>query len=284
MTKRQNGTTDVRTRRERELQQANDFHTLLLAMAGHDLRQPLQIITYVYDWLSRRLEAPSERQYLQRGSLAITQLTRQVNLLVQALRLYEREGHFEPVPVPLLPLLGRLGRENQELACRGGLRLRVRPMDVAVMSDPVLLESILRNLICNALKYTNPGGQILVGCRRRGWRIGIEVHDTGVGIPADKRSRIFDAFHSLDLTRTDGLGLGLFVVKRAADLLGHGIEVRSTVGRGSCFSILAENARGPQSIRAGALECEESSLSNALGTHDAYLRPHPLTETRPTGA
>ena len=62
MTKCHNGTTDVPTRRERELQQATDFHTLLLAMAGHDLRQPLQIITCVYDWLSRRLEAPSEKQ------------------------------------------------------------------------------------------------------------------------------------------------------------------------------------------------------------------------------
>jgi signal transduction histidine kinase len=284
MTKCHNGTTDDRTRRERELQQASDFHTLLLAMAGHDLRQPLQIITSVYDWLSRRLEAPSEKQYLQRGSLAITQLTRQLDLLIQALQLYEREGHLEPVPVPLLPLLERLGRENQELVYRGGLRLRVCPMSIAVMSDPVLLESILRNLICNALKYTNPGGQILVGCRRRGWQIGIEVHDTGIGIAADKRSRIFEAFHSLDLTRTDGLGLGLFVVKRAADLLGHGIEVRSTVGRGSCFSILAENAKGPQNIRVGALECEALSLSSALGTHHAYLVPRPLTETRPTGA
>jgi two-component system phosphate regulon sensor histidine kinase PhoR len=279
MIKCHNGTTDVPTRRERELQQASDFHTLLLAMAGHDLRQPLQIITCVYDWLSRRLEAPSERQYLQRGSLAITQLTRQLNLLIQALRLYEREGNIEPVPVPLLPLLRHLARENQELAYRGGLRLRICSMNIAVMSDPVLLEGILRNLICNALKYTNPGGQILVGCRRRGCQIGIEVHDTGVGIPADKRSRIFDAFHSLDLTRTDGLGLGLFVVKRAADLLGHGIEVRSTVGRGSCFSILAENAKGPQDIRAGALECEALSLSDAQGTHHAYLVPRPLTET-----
>ena len=108
------------------------------------------------------------------------------------------------------------------------------------MSDAVLLEGILRNLIRNSLKYNGPGGRVLVGCRRRGALLRIEVHDTGIGIASDKLLK--DACHRPDSTRADELGLGLFVVRRTADLLGHRIEVRSTVGRGSCFSLLAEVA------------------------------------------
>jgi signal transduction histidine kinase len=79
-----------------------------------------------------------------------------------------------------------------------------------------------------------------LGCRRRNAHIRIEVLDTGVGIPPDKLSKIFEAFHRLDWTRADGLGLGLFVVRRASDLLEHQIFVRSLLGHGSCFSILAK--------------------------------------------
>jgi two-component system phosphate regulon sensor histidine kinase PhoR len=103
----------------------------------------------------------------------------------------------------------------------------------------VLLGGILRNLVRNAIKYTRPGGRILVGCWRRGPDVCIEVHDAGVGIPPDHLSKVFDAFHRVDSTHSDGLGLGLFVVRRTVDMLGHRIEVRSTVGSGSCFSVLA---------------------------------------------
>jgi signal transduction histidine kinase len=110
------------------------------------------------------------------------------------------------------------------------------------MSDALLLQGILRNLIRNAVKYTGSGGRVVVGCRRRGTLLKIEVHDNGIGIPPDKLSEIFEAFRRLDSTRADGLGLGLFVVRRAVQLLGHEIEVRSEIGRGSCFSVLAEAA------------------------------------------
>lgn len=227
-------------RRDCELQQANDFYGVLLAMAGHDLRQPLQALMSTYERLARRLDTGSEQEYLHRGWFAITRLSDQLDLLVEALRLYGHSANIRPVPVALAPIFAGLCRENEELANRKGLTVRMHPTHAAVVSNPVLLESILRNLIRNAVKYTGPGGRVFVGCRRRGTLLKIEVHDTGIGIPPDKLSQVFEAFRRLDSTRTDGLGLGLFVVRRAVDLLGHRIEVRSTVGRGSCFSLLAK--------------------------------------------
>jgi signal transduction histidine kinase len=246
-------TANDQAQRERALQRESDFHAVLLAMAGHDLRQPLQVMMNAYDWLSRRLDSASEQEYLHRGTLAITQLTKQLDILVDALRLHERAPDIGATPVALRPLLSRLRCDHEQLAIRKGLMLRLCPSEAAVMSDPVLLEGILRNLVRNALKYTRPGGQILVGCRPRGALVRIEVHDTGVGIPPEKLARVFDAFHRLDSTRAEGLGLGLFVVRRAVDLLGHRIEVRSTVGRGSCFSILAASANAAKGKEHGSL-------------------------------
>ena len=179
---------------------------------------------------------------------------------MDALRLHQQAATIGPVPVLLSPMLARLGRDHEEMANRKGLTLRVRPIDVAVVSDPFLLEVALRNLLRNALKFTGPGGRVLVGCRRRGSRVRIEIHDTGIGIPPDKLARVFDAFHRLDSNQTDGLGLGLFVVRRAVDLLGHSLEVRSTVGHGSCFSILAEASTAVEP-RSDAMEISGRPLS-----------------------
>jgi two-component system, OmpR family, phosphate regulon sensor histidine kinase PhoR len=107
------------------------------------------------------------------------------------------------------------------------------------MSNSVLLDGILGNLVRNAVKYTEPGGQILIGCRRSSSDVRIDVYDTGIGMAPEQLPRIFEAFHRIDETRGDGLGIGLFVVRRAVALLGHRIEVRSAVGRGSRFSISA---------------------------------------------
>jgi two-component system phosphate regulon sensor histidine kinase PhoR len=111
-----------------------------------------------------------------------------------------------------------------------------------VASNPVLLGCILRNLLTNAIKYTEPGGRILIGCRRKGSEIRIDVYDTGIGIPESQLPRIFDSFTRLAPERSDGLGIGLSIVRRALGVLGHRIEVRSVVGEGSLFSIYAPAA------------------------------------------
>ncbi len=208
-------------------------------MAGHDLRQPLQVIQHSYEWLSARIDTTPERVRLQRGERAIAQLTEQLDKLVGALHLYEHTRSIEVCSVPLSPLLARIGRENEDAAIEKNIDLRVCATSAAIMSHPVLLDGILRNLVRNAVKYTMPGGRILIGCRRQGAELRIDIYDTGVGMAPEHLPRIFEAFQRLDSTRADGLGIGLFVVRRAVAALGHRIEVSSMVSRGSRFSVFA---------------------------------------------
>jgi two-component system phosphate regulon sensor histidine kinase PhoR len=239
-------------RRDAPLLRIVDFYTVLLAMAAHDLRQPMQVIMNSYSALSRHDIAAPARKYIERGELAATQLGKHLDTLVEAIRLHRRAPGVGLAPVALQPFLDALCHDHQELARLKGVVLLCVPTHANVMSDHVLLGGIVRNLIRNALKYTAPGGRVLLGCRRRGPSICIEVHDTGVGIAPVQAVRIFDAFQKFDATQgngtttkgieSDGLGLGLFIVRQAAELLGHRVGVQSTVGRGSCFSIVARLA------------------------------------------
>jgi len=102
-----------------------------------------------------------------------------------------------------------------------------------------LVRGILRNLIRNAIDYTPNGGRVLVAARQRGTTVRIEVRDNGVGIPVGELADVFRPFHRVDTTRSDGLGLGLFIVKCAAAFLGHGVQVHSVLGRGSRFVVVA---------------------------------------------
>jgi signal transduction histidine kinase len=140
-----------RDRHERQLQQANDFHGVLLAMAGRDLRQPLQSIVGAYDWLARRLGSSSEQEYLRRGRLALAQLTDQLDLLIEALRMHAHSLDIQPTPVVLGPILVRLCRESKDIAEHEDLTLHANPTRAGAMSDAVLLQGILRNLIRNAV-------------------------------------------------------------------------------------------------------------------------------------
>jgi two-component system phosphate regulon sensor histidine kinase PhoR len=220
----------------------NDFQATLLGMAGHDLRQPLQVIQSAYEWLGSRVATISEKSRLERGERAIASLTEQLDRLVGALRLYEYTKRIEVSPVGLAPLFYRIGNENMPAAVEKGIELCIYSTAAGVMSHPVLLDGILRNLVRNAIKYTDPGGRILIGCRRSGPDLRIDVYDTGIGIAPEHLPKIFEAFQRLDSTRPDGLGIGLFVVRRAVQLLGHRIEVRSAPARGSRFSVFARVA------------------------------------------
>jgi signal transduction histidine kinase len=206
---------------------AGDFQAALLGLVGHDLRQPLQIIQATYDLLRTHVHTEAEQAWLQRGQHAISTLTEQLDRLLQTSRLYEYTKAMEISSVALGPLFWRLYNDNEGAAVRRGINLRARQTGTHVISNPVLLDSILRNLVSNAIKYTEPGGRVLIGCRRFGCDIRIDVYDTGIGIAAERLPRIFDAFERIDSTRCEGLGLGLFVVRRAVELLGHKIEVKS---------------------------------------------------------
>jgi signal transduction histidine kinase len=222
-----------------DLQRASDFQAALLGMAGHDLRQPLQIIQSTYDRLRARSRSRSEQAWLESGEQAIVRLTEQFDRLLDALRLYEYTKTIEVTSVALAPLFWRLCSENEAAALGRGVDMRVCSTLARVMSNPVLLSGILRNLVTNAVKYTPPGGRILIGFRRSEREVRIDVYDTGIGIPPERLPRIFEAFERLDYARCDGLGIGLFVVRRALELLGHRIEIRSAISQGSRFSVFA---------------------------------------------
>jgi two-component system, OmpR family, phosphate regulon sensor histidine kinase PhoR len=222
-----------------DLQQTTDFQAVLLAMAGHDLRQPLQIIQSSHERLGIGIRTQSEQDLLQKGQHAIDRLSRQLDQLLGAVRLYEHSKTAKLSPVALEPLFRQACYENEESALQKGIDIRVCPTGAYVMSNAVLLNGILRNLVGNAVKYTEPKGRVLIGCRRSGQNVRIDVCDTGIGITDEQLSRIFEAFTRLDSTRCPGLGVGLFIVRRAIGVLGHRIDVSSVASRGSRFSISA---------------------------------------------
>jgi two-component system phosphate regulon sensor histidine kinase PhoR len=219
----------------------SDFSATLLAMAGHDLRQPLQVITSAHDVLGQILDSDKQREELARAADAAARLGNMLIELVGALRLRERSGDHLQLPVRLSPILEDLASEFAEPARRKGIEFRVIPASVVVLSHPVLLSGILGNLVRNAIDYTPRGGRVCVACRRRGSQVHLQIRDSGVGIPADELGKVLRAFHR-DVACSAGLGLGLFIVKRAANLLGHSVQVSSAAGRGSCFAVVANAA------------------------------------------
>jgi signal transduction histidine kinase len=221
---------------------ASDFLATLLAMASHDLRQPLQLIVSAHDVLTTMRLDNTQREQVAQAAIATKQLTGMLGQLVEAVQLHERSHDGLGVPVPLQPMLDGLSAEFAEPARLKGITLRITAARIAALSHPVLLISILRNLIRNAIDYTPREGSVFVAVRRCGAELRIDVRDTGTGIRPHALARIFEAFERADARRTDGLGLGLFIVKRAADLLGHRVEVRSAEGRGSCFTVVARAA------------------------------------------
>jgi signal transduction histidine kinase len=226
----------------------SDFCAMLLAMASHDLRQPLQIIMAAHDSLAFQLAGQSERRQLDRIERATSLAADELELLLQALRMRESVGRTELDPVWLHAVIEALTGELRDRAQQNGVELRAAGTQAGVWSQSVLLSGMLRNLMCNAIDYTPAGGRVLVGCRRRGAMVRIEVHDSGAGISDEEQESVFRAFQRGNTTSPGGLGLGLFIVKQAADFLGHRVQLRSAAGRGSCFTVIVD-ALGPSSDR-----------------------------------
>ena len=229
----------ARRREDADLRRARDFQATLLGMAAHDLHQPLQMIQRSREWLGTPMDTRSERTRLMQGETAIAALTEQLDRLAGALRLYQQTRSIEVSPVALAPLFWRVGNESHEAAREKGVELRICSTSAAVMSHPVLLDGMLRNLVRNVVEHTEPGGRILLGCRCRGSDVRIDVYDTGIGMAPQQLPRMFEAIQPLDSTYADGMGIGLFVMRRALERLGHRVEVSSAMGRGARFSVAA---------------------------------------------
>lgn len=210
-----------------------------LAAASHDLRQPFQAMSLFHHILTDMLDDPGQREIAAKLGEALTAGNA---LLARLLDVSTLEiGSVQPklTPFPIQNLIDRLGNEFWAQANSRGLAFRLAVNSAMVCSDPVLLERMIRNLLVNALRYTRSGG-ILLGCRRRGDRLRIEVIDTGPGIPSDQLERIFEEFFRCEADRQEGstgLGLGLAIVRRMSEILDHPVTVRSRVGRGTMFAI-----------------------------------------------
>jgi signal transduction histidine kinase len=216
-----------------EAERTARYRSRLMAVMGHDLKQPVNVIQMCLTLLEPELTSPDDVETLGFARTAIETLSGELDSLAQASRLDQE--HVRLARVPVRRLFDNL-RQNWSLrAQRKGLDLRFVESDAVIETDEKLLGTILGNLVGNAVKYTEKGG-VLVGLRRRNGGLKIEICDTGVGIPDNKRETIFESFSQLD-GEAEGLGLGLAIVRRTADLLGYQIQVRSRVGRGSCFSV-----------------------------------------------
>ena len=235
---------------------ADQEKSRFLAIASHDLRQPVHAIGLFAATLEKRLEGSAEEPLVRNLSRAIDGLDRSFNVMLDISRL--DAGAIEPrvQQFPLRDLFRRLHMHFAGHAEQKGLGLRFSPGGKSISSDPQLLERILGNLVQNAIKYTDRGG-IVVVARSTASHINVEIWDTGMGIrPADLR-KVFDEFFQVgrgERVRTQGLGMGLAIVKRLVRLLGHELIVASTPGRGTMFRLRIALGGLPdiQEVTAGA--------------------------------
>jgi signal transduction histidine kinase len=220
-------------------EQASRAKAQFFAAANHDLRQPLHAMGLFAAALAEKAHDPEVAKVVSSIGESVDALESLFNELLDLSKI--DSGAIQPnlCDFALRPLLGRLQMNMQPDAFEKGLQLRLRSREVFVRTDPILLERILGNLISNAIRYTSSGG-ILVGLRRRGKNLSIEVWDSGPGIPEDQHGRIFEEFYQIGNPARDrrkGLGLGLSIVKRLSQLLDLPLFMRSRPGRGTMFRI-----------------------------------------------
>ena len=223
----------------RQAELANAAKSRFLAAASHDLRQPLQTLALLQGLLAKTVEGERAEKLVARLDETLGAMTGMLNALLDINQIEAGNVRPEVVSFPIDDLLSRLRDEFAYHAHAQGLMFRTVPCSLPVQSDPLLLEQMIRNLLSNALKYTSHG-KVLLGCRRRRGILSIEVWDTGVGIPDEELQAVFEEYHQLGNAareRSRGLGLGLSIVQRLGNLLGHRVRVRSRPGKGSVFAI-----------------------------------------------
>ncbi|WP_298234331.1 hybrid sensor histidine kinase/response regulator [uncultured Azohydromonas sp.] len=255
------------TERDQALRADRD-KTRFLANASHDLRQPVHAIGLFAATLEKRLRGTGDEPYIRNLIRCIEALERSFNAMLDVSRL--DAGSVEPAQqtFPLRDVFRRLHMQFAGQAELAGLNLRFSPGGKCVRSDPQLLERLLANLVQNALKYTEKGGVVVVA-RSTATHVNIEVWDTGVGIGATELPRVFDEFYQVGRggrSRAQGLGMGLAIVKRLAQLLGHELSVVSQPGRGTMF-------------RVGVARAEREAPQDAAGPDCTLPMPEAASRT-----
>ncbi len=254
-----------RLHRQMELTaQASRDKSRFLASASHDLRQPLHALSFFGATLERRMADSVDAPIIHNMMRSIEALDKSFGAILDISKL--DAGAVEPhlQSFPIREVFRRLQMSFSGQAEEAGLQLRFHAGSKVVTSDPQLLERILGNLVQNALRYSRPGGGVLVAARHRASGVSIEVWDSGIGIPESELPKIFAEFYQVanpSRDRGKGLGMGLAIVKRLTELLGHELTVRSKPGTGSVFRVWVERSL-PQEVAEFAIGAE--TLPGAL--------------------
>lgn len=223
-----------------DAEQADRAKVVFMAAASHDLRQPLHALGLFAGTLARTPLSAHQRSLLGQIDLSAEAARELLSTLLDFSKVDTGMVKANPQPFALQPLLYRLEQEFAPQASEQGLNYRTHDCPWVVQADHAMVERILRNLIGNALRYTERGG-VLVGVRRRGGMAVIEVWDSGLGIPQHEIQAIFKEFHQLgnpERDRRKGLGLGLAIVEGLARAMSVEVKVASRPGRGSVFRLV----------------------------------------------
>jgi two-component system, sensor histidine kinase len=235
----------------RQAEVANRAKTQFFAAASHDLRQPLHAMGLFAEALRQKAHDEEVSHLVNSINSSVDALEGLFSELLDITRIDTggvevHNRHFE-----VADILRKLRLHFEPTAFEKGLSLRLRGGSRVVHADPLLVERILRNLVSNAIRYTNDG-TVLVGARRRGDKVLLQVYDTGVGIRPEERGRIFEEFYQVPNTdmvephQRKGLGLGLAIVKRLADLMDAPLKVNSQPGSGTVFTLELPAGKAPR--------------------------------------
>ncbi|WP_430461070.1 sensor histidine kinase [Thalassolituus sp. LLYu03] len=259
----------VRAMRQQKLMAefASQAKSMFIAQSSHDLHQPLHAMQIFLESLKPYVQHPDAKPLWTGLAKTRQQMSDSFVAIMDLSRLESGVIKPEINVTQLNDIFARLQHDFAPQANEKQIRLRLHPCSVAVLTDPLLLERMLRNLIANAIKYTS-SGRVVVGCRRRGNAIVIQVLDSGAGIAAGNLDRIFDIYHRANIQNPDGYsqGIGLSIVKHLSLLLDHPVKVASTPGRGSLFSVQLPRAVDIQ-------ESAEHQLTALQHTHIQQNRP-----------
>ncbi|HMD72324.1 MAG TPA: ATP-binding protein [Steroidobacteraceae bacterium] len=246
---------------------ANLGKSRFLATASHDLRQPVQTISLLNGTLRRLVTVPGAVEAIAQQEQATAAMSRLLNALLDISKLESGAIRPEPADFKVAAIFEEMRAEFAGIAANKGLKFEVESCEDAAYSDPSLVEQILRNLVSNAVKYTREGF-VRLRCLHETSLVRLEVLDTGIGIPPDHLSHIYDEFYQVGVPANvsrDGYGLGLAIVQRLVKLLTLKLDVRSEPGQGSAFSLVLPASSGPRAAVLGPLAAAAACQSQPLG-------------------
>ncbi len=220
------------------------------AGVSHDLKQPLSAINLFLGVLENETNEEKRKNYISKVMESSKNLNTLFDDLLDMSRIDQIMNDVSKVRVFVPDLIARIIQDFEVMATDKGLYLHTFCMDVYVYSDATMLERVIRNLLANAIRYTTSGG-VLLACRIKGENVSIEIWDTGVGIPKDRMTSIFERYTQLNNPKNEainGFGLGLSIVSRLLSALDHKLELSSRVDRGTVFKVIAPRLKEVEKI------------------------------------